>query len=896
MPSDNKAESAFHQLAESLAHSGGVDFYGRFVQRLAAILEVDHVVLARIVSSDEVQTLAVWSAGALADNISYPLAGTPCETVIGQQTCIYPSDLQTLFPQDALLNELGAQSYLGLPLQDATGASQGLLAVMKNTPMQFARFEEEVLRIAALQVGAEIGRLQAELAAKESERRLQTLLNHLPGMAYRCLNDAAWTMLIVSDGVTALTGYRADQLRNNSSQTFIDLIHSDDRQRVFDGIQAAVESKASFSLIYRLLPLGGGMRWVQENGQVVFDDKDEVLYLEGFITDITEQYEAQRVQDAVIQIASTVTSRLGDDYFNQLLSSLTKILGADAGFIAQLDTLSTEHDLLQEPTVQMIRTVSLISQGQPLVDVSFDPAGTFCEIIIDEQECTVNQDASVMIPGLTQEAGSWIGRRLDNALGEPIGVIMVMYYGGLPASTFGTSVLRILSTGAAAELERRRDHQRMHQLAYIDSTTGLPNRANFMENLTRLRRDAERDQHTLVLLLLDIRRFKEINDTHGHSIGDQLLSAVAGRLRRAANPQEVMARLSGDEFAVLIPGMQTSELGTLIQKLRELINKPVKVDHRSFSLEVSVGSAIYPQDAVTPGELFQAASIALYHAKQKEEAISLYDPAMTQALMRDQQMAERLTKALDRGELLLYYQPQVDLPSGRLIGAEALCRWHDDEWGWVSPAEFIPLAERRGLIRRLGTWVLSEVARQLLAWRQIGFTLPGRLSINISAQQFADPDLASHITSLLATVPPSAIGLELTESDFMRDPEQAIGITQTLHNSGFSLSIDDFGTGYSSLSYLRRFSADTLKIDISFVRDILTSHHDQVIVQTIIAMAVALGMGTIAEGVETQGQAELLASMGCHQAQGYLHGRPLPASAFTEAWGEHMRKSPGIGH
>lgn len=889
MPSDNKAELAFHQLAESLAYSGAADFYGRFVQRLASILEVDHVVLARLVSPVEVQTLAVWSAGALADNINYPLAGTPCETVIGQQTCIYPSDVQTLFPQDALLNELGAQSYLGLPLQDATGASQGLLAVMKNTPMQFARFEEEVLRIAALQVGAEIGRLQAELAAKESERRLQTLLNHLPGMAYRCLNDNAWTMLIVSEGVTALTGYSASELSNNSSRTFLDLTHADDRQRVRDGIQAGIADKSSFSIVYRLLHLDGNIRWVHEKGQAVYADGGEVLYLEGFITDITEQYEAQRVQDAVIQIASTVTSRLGDNYFRQLLLSLTDILEADAGFIAQLDSPAMDDDLLVEMPARTISTVSLISAGRSLVNVSFDLAGTFCADIIDQQECTVAHGALLTVPGFVDKPNSWIGRRLDNAVGEPIGVIVVMYHGPLPATAFGTSVLRILSTDAAAELERRRDHQRMHQLAYIDSATGLPNRANFMESLTRLRRQAEKDQNALVLLLLDIRRFKEINDTYGHPVGDQLLSAVAGRLRRAALPQQSMARLAGDEFAVLVSEADPLALGLTIQQLRELIGKPIIIEHRSFSLEVSVGSAIYPQDAVTPGELFQAASIALYHAKQKEEAISLYDPQMTLVLKRHQQMTERLSEALAHGGLALHYQPQVDLCGGGLTGAEVLCRWHDDEWGWVSPAEFIPLAEQRGLIRRLGSWVLSEVARQLIEWQQAGLALPGRLSINISAQQFADPELASHIAELLVDIPASAIGLELTESDFMRDPEQAIVITRALHDGGYSLSIDDFGTGYSSLSYLRRFSASTLKIDISFVRDILTSHHDQVIVQAIIAMASALGMDTIAEGVETEEHAILLAGMGCQQAQGYWYGRPLPASAFIQAWSQYMR-------
>jgi len=284
-------------------------------------------------------------------------------------------------------------------------------------------------------------------------------------------------------------------------------------------------------------------------------------------------------------------------------------------------------------------------------------------------------------------------------------------------------------------------------------------------------------------------------------------------------------------------------------------------------------------------ELFNAASIALHHAKRRDSSTCPYTQTMRHALQRRQRMTERLSAAISDHHLELYFQPQVDLSSGQLTGAEALCRWHDAEWGWVSPGEFIPLAEERGLIRALGDWVLEESARQLIAWNsQCLMPLPVRLSIKISAQPFADPQLTSHIAQLTAGVSPTAIALELTESDFMRDPDQAIDITHTMRQAGYALSIDDFGTGYSSLSYLRRFAADALKIDISFVREMLENRHDRTIVQTIIAMAQALEMKTVAEGVETQEQARLLAEMGCNEAQGYWFGRPLPANEFAAAW------------
>ncbi|MDW7746524.1 EAL domain-containing protein [Halomonas sp.] len=888
------AEEAFRQLAEGLGRSGAPDFYDTLVARLAAILGVDHVLVARVTGDAMVHTLAVWSQGRPRPNITYPLAGTPCETVVGEEACLYADGVQARFPDDGLLGQLGAVSYLGLPLLAADGTPLGLLAVLKNTPMQTAGLEQEVLRIAAVQAGAELDRSRAELAVQESERRLETLLNHLPGMAYRCLNDRDWTMRIVSQGAHALTGYRADELQDNRVASYAALIHPADRERVFEEVQAAVSRRDPFRVIYRLHHARDGTRWMWEQGQGVFDAAGELLHLEGFITDITEQHEAQRVQEAVMQVASTVTTRIGDDYFHQLVSTLVEILEADAGFIALLESSRPDADPLSGRASATMSMVSVVAEGQRLDNYAYALAGTPCEQVLDEREAMVEGDGTALLPGGAGVASAWIGRRLDNARGEPIGVVMVLYRRPLEANAFATSVLRILSTGAAAELERRRDHRRMHQLAYTDGTTGLPNRVRFMEELMRLRQEAEKGQQPLLLLLLDIRRFKEINDLHGHQIGDQLLSTTAGRLARAMGPNEVLARLSGDEFAVLVPQAKETSLEQSVRRLRDAVSRPIELGHRSFVLEVSIGSACYPRDAVTPGELFKSASIALYHAKQQDDGTCPFDESMTFALQRRQQMTERLSAAIAGQRLELHFQPQVDLRTGELVGAEALCRWHDAVWGWVSPGEFIPLAEERGLIRPLGDWVLQAASRQMAAWRREGMALPGRLSLNVSAQQFADPQLAEHIATLTRDVPASAIGLELTESDFMRDPEQAVGITHALRKAGYALAIDDFGTGYSSLSYLRRFSADALKIDISFVRDMLDSRHDRAIIQTIIAMARTLGMKTVAEGVETPQQAEALAGMGCEQAQGYHYGRPLPAADFAAAWARVMRRqAPG---
>ncbi|WP_275287425.1 bifunctional diguanylate cyclase/phosphodiesterase [Halomonas elongata] len=895
MPARITAEEAFRQLAEGLGHSGAADFFDTLVERLAQLLSADHVLIARV-RDNKAQTLAIWSRGQHLANVQYALAGTPCETVASHELCLYPGNVQSRFPHDSMLRELEAESYLGLPLFTTGGAHLGLLAVLANRPIAPSDQEFELLRIAATQAGAELGRREAERAlqeserhARESERRLDTLLNHLPGMAYRCLNDTDWTMLLVSQGATDLTGYSPEDLTHNRRISYLELIHPDDRQHTGDLVQQAIARREPFQVVYRLQTANGGLRWMWEQGQAVFDANGQVDCLEGFITDITEQHEAQRVQQAVMQIASTVTSRIGDDYFHQLVSTLTRTLEANAGFVALLEPSSrTEAGAPLLPDETTLNLISALSDGRCLTPCRLPLAGTPCATLLHEQEIMVQHGGSPGLPGFPADTCAWIGRRLDNTRGEPIGLIMVLYRQPLEADAFATSVLRILSTGAAAELERRNDQRRMHQLAYTDGTTGLPNRIRFMENLSHQRQAAERDQYPLALLLIDIRRFKEINDTLGHQVGDRLLATLGGRLRSALAPHERLARLSGDEFALLVPRASAPELEQCLERMHQAVGRPLTLDHHRFTLSASIGTAQYPRDAVTPEELFKFASIALYHAKQQADGTCPFDPSMTLALQRRQRMTERLHLALGDGKLELYYQPKLDLASGRLVGAEALCRWYDEDWGWVSPGEFIPLAEERGLIRPLGDWVLEKAACQLAAWRRNGHPLPGRLSINVSAQQFTDPDLARRIAELTRHTPTSSIDLELTESDVMRDPEQAIAITQTLRKAGYTLSIDDFGTGYSSLAYLRRFAADTLKIDLSFVREMLDGPHDRTIVETIIAMARSLGMQTVAEGVETPEQARALTWLGCDQAQGFHFGRPLPPADFVATWGEAM--------
>lgn len=429
--------------------------------------------------------------------------------------------------------------------------------------------------------------------------------------------------------------------------------------------------------------------------------------------------------------------------------------------------------------------------------------------------------------------------------------------------------------------ERKQQEHQIHQLAYIDELTGLANRRMFADRLQLALANAHRHNHMLAVLYLDLDLFKRINDTLGHQAGDQALKEFARRLNSTVREGESVARLGGDEFTILLPELTNAEsVQNLAQRIISQIEKPVRLLGQEFVLTTSIGIALYPQDGVNAEQLLKHADVAMYQAKSSgRNQFCFYRASAGQQNAKELQLEQALREALRLQQLEVYYQPKFELVSGQIVGLEALVRWHHCELGTVSPAQFIPLAEKLGLISALGEQVLQRVCLQLKYWQTKA--LP--VSVNISALQLADADFVSRLHRILqlADIAPAQIELEITESCLI--PEQA---ELTLHrltqlkNLGFKLSIDDFGTGYSSLSYLTRLPIDTLKIDQSFVHDLPDNPGACQIATAIIAMAKALGLNVIAEGIEHQQQLEFLRTAGCNQGQGYLVSAPRPAQEF----------------
>ncbi|MDO3379857.1 EAL domain-containing protein [Geoalkalibacter halelectricus] len=441
--------------------------------------------------------------------------------------------------------------------------------------------------------------------------------------------------------------------------------------------------------------------------------------------------------------------------------------------------------------------------------------------------------------------------------------------------------------------ERRHYEDRLQYLASHDELTGLANRTLLHDRLNQCIHFARRSKRLVAVLLLDIDRFKVINDSLGHGTGDELLRNVARRLQDSVRETDTVARLGGDEFVVLLSEVvDVDDVGRIAEKILGRLADPHLLAGREISLTASLGISLYPRDSDEGATLVRNADIAMYRAKcEGGSGFSFYKPVMNERVLETLELEGALRLAVERHEFCLHYQPKVDLTSGRIVGCEALLRWRHPQRGLVAPAEFIPLAEETGLIVPIGAWALKEACRQTRAWVSEGLP-PVSIAVNISARQFRKGDLPQLVREVIqeSGIDPRLLMLELTESILMTNPLGAVSVMETLKTFGVGLSLDDFGTGYSSLAYLSRYPFDQLKIDRSFVNDIVTDSNSATIATSIIALAQRMGLRTVAEGVETEAQLGYLRKNGCDEMQGYLVSRPLAAGDFAR----FLRENNGV--
>jgi len=438
--------------------------------------------------------------------------------------------------------------------------------------------------------------------------------------------------------------------------------------------------------------------------------------------------------------------------------------------------------------------------------------------------------------------------------------------------------------------ERKAAQDKIEYLAHHDALTGLPNRLLLYDRFAQAAAHADRTHNKVALLFLDLDRFKTINDSLGHPVGDKLLQTLAQRLQACIRESDTISRQGGDEFVVIVTDLRDVDtVASIAQKILEQVGQPVDINGHTLNASFSIGISLYPDDGADFDTLLKKSDTAMYHAKEAgRNAYRFFTEQMNVDALERMLIQNRLRRALEQNEFVLHYQPQIDLASGRVIGAEALVRWNNPELGLVSPNRFIPIAEETGQIVALGAWVMHEACRQAQAWRADG--LPAlTMAVNVSALQLQRGNFVETVLAALSAsgLEASSLELELTESILIQNVEETLDTVRKLQSLGIKISIDDFGTGYSSLSYLKRFAVDRIKIDRSFVRDISSDPDDAAIVRAIIQMARSLRLITLAEGAETQEQVDFLRREGCEEVQGFFYSRPLTAEHFAGYLARH---------
>lgn len=719
-----RQESLVFDIAQALAREGERDYSARLAQQLACHLSVDTILIGELLEAEveqRIRTVALWSDGALRDNIEYAASATPCAAVRGREVCFFPERVAERFPQDEMLVQMGAQAYMGVPLYGVHGEQTGILIAVHRQAFPDEQLARSLLTIFSVSAASELDRLSRERASRMRSARQHVFFDQAPNGMYVAEVDPPMPAgLSMSRQVRWLI----------------------DHGRF-------VECNAAFA---RLLGRS---------------DPDELLG-KSFLETDTEY-----------DLAGSLRALIGAEY--ELRDHAIKSIDAEG----------RER--------WMAITVSTVSNTEGL-----------CQLL-------------AVISDITE---------------------------------------RMLYT---RQMEYRARH---------DSLTGLPNRAYFYESVDSC---IEQGDRALAVFLLDLDGFKEVNDTLGHEMGDHLLREIGPRLDQVVSDSGAMvARLGGDEFAVMLPDYREFEhVRALGDAIMHAIRHPFRVRDLDLTVGASMGIALYPEQGETVSALMRCADIAMYQAKRHSRQIEVYRSDLDHYTVRRLALMMEIRGAIDNDELRLVYQPIVELRSGRVLGFEALLRWQHPEHGLLPPGEFIPLIELTDMIEPMTWWVLRTATRALCAWREQG--LDFHLSVNISTRNIADSGFAERVKELLLErgLEGRNLILEITESALMADPEHARRVLQSLARAGVRFSIDDYGTGYSSLAYLRSLPIHTLKIDRTFISQMLSSQQDHIIVTSTVQLAHNLGLEVTAEGIENNAVLAELRSLGCDRGQGFFIARPL---------------------
>lgn len=832
----------------SLLMSGDpMEIFSYAARMIGELLAVKVVCLSEI-QGENLQFLSVYVQGNILTNAgSCPLAVTPCATVALSKDIRVIHNVAAQFPQAEFLQEHKAFSYCGFPALDNAGKVVAVTCLLDDRPHDFGEQDLELLRIVGQRIGMELERKrldeqkEATLAALRASEQQNRLILDNAGDGIIILNEHGQ---IESFNRTAqeMFGYTANTVLGRHAEClFSDAEHADGDQ--------------GFGWLLKRVQKGGVIR----------------------ATEILAHYADKSAFPVELSIACLPMAR------RQIYTLIVRDITLRKHFEQKLSQTHTVFENTSEGIVITDTDNRIVAVNKAL-----------CAMTGYAQAELIGQFPSKWKSGLHGEAffselwqvlletGQWQGEIWNrHKSGEVIPMLENINVVRDSKGAISSYVAIMTDITGIKQFEQRLSH-----LAHHDPLTGLANRILLAERVSLAMRRAKQEQHSLAVLFIDLDRFKNINDSFGHSVGDQLLKEVGKRLASAVRDTDTVSRLGGDEFVVILGELESPELAHAVAiKLSKILSHALMVDGREFIVTPSIGIAMYPEDALTIEDLFKHADTAMYHAKNLgRNNCQFYSAGLSHKVYENLMLESALRNAEERGELSLHFQPQFDLTTGKLIGAEALVRWLHPELGSISPAQFIALAEESGQIVKLGEWVVRNTCRQIKQWLDQGLKLE-RVSVNVSALQIQRGNFAESVGQILRETGLAAnfLELEVTES-FIIEAEQSFVILDTLRQMGVELAIDDFGTSYSSLKYLKRLPIQRLKIDQSFVQDIPDDPNSNAIARAVIAMARSLQLEAVAEGIENAQQRDFLMGEGCQCGQGYFFGKPVPAAEFTQLY------------
>jgi len=681
-------------------------------------------------------------------------------------------------------------------------------------------------------------------ATEQVWMRFERLVNGIEAVVWEA-NPADFRYTFVNAQAQRLLGYPVEAWLEDGFRAAH--LHPDDRERMMDCWAGQLNGSADHSCEYRMIAADGKVVWLKDIVSTELCDG-----VAGTLRGITVEITARKHAEDALRLSASVFENSAQGI--TITDASGKILNVNRAFCAitgfqREEVIGKTHAVLhsgrQEPDFyrEMWRAIS-------------------------EDGCWSGE--------------IWNRRKSGEVYAEQLSITRVVDSTGNIINYIGNFSDISHAKAAQTEIER---------LSRFDAMTGLPNRAFLHDRLDHALRVAQREEHHLAVLAIDLDRLAHINEVHGHHVGDRLLVAVAERLRGSMRDADTITRHIGDEFVVILEELEDPRAAAILaERVLHELARPFSLDGHEVIVSACIGIGIYPDDGQCAQVLLKHADVALHHAKETgESTYQFFCEEMNQASVERLKIESNLRLALERNEFHLVYQPQVDLASGNITGMEVLVRWQHPDMGMVSPARFIPIAEDTGHITEIGLWVLREACRQTQHWHALGYT-GLRVAVNVSARQFRQDDFADQVRRVLEDtgLAPGCLELELTESMIMQRPERVVTVMGELRALGVTFSIDDFGTGYSSLSQLKRFPIDKLKIDQSFTRDIGTDANGTAITCAIIALGNSMRLRVVAEGVETPDQQRFLIDNGCHSMQGYLFSRPIAADDFSALLERHL--------